>query len=88
MRRVHWRETLQVQGRTIESVWTLFKDTLSQTIEKNVPQCGIRTQLKNPCMTRYILRLIRRKRRKWKGMYNNHDRKYNNTENKLQNEKN
>jgi hypothetical protein len=48
MRRVHWRETLQVQGRSIESAWTLFKDTLSQTIEKNVPKCGIRTQLKNP----------------------------------------
>lgn len=64
MTRVHWRETLQ--GRTIESAWTLFKDTLSQTVEKNVPKCGIRTQLRNPWMTRDILRLIRRKRRKWR----------------------
>ena len=64
MTRVYWRETLQ--GRTIESAWTLFKDTLSQTVEKNVPKCGIRTQLRNPWMTRDILRLIRRKRRKWR----------------------
>jgi hypothetical protein len=42
----------------------------SETVEKCVPKCGGRTKLKNPWMTREILRLIRRKRRKWKEVKN------------------
>jgi hypothetical protein len=51
MNNVQWRETLH--GETVESAWTIFKETLSQTIERNVPKCGIRTQLKNPWMRNF-----------------------------------
>jgi hypothetical protein len=49
MKSVQWRETLH--GETVESAWTIFKEKLSQTIERNVPKCGTRTQLRNPWMT-------------------------------------
>jgi hypothetical protein len=59
-----WRHCLQ--SRTVEDGWKFFKDKISETVEKCVPKCGGGTKLKNPWMTREILRLIRRKRRKWK----------------------
>jgi hypothetical protein len=61
---VNWR--LQLEDRAVEEGWRFFRKKLSETVEKNVPKCGERTKLKNPWMTREILRLIRRKRRKWK----------------------
>jgi hypothetical protein len=50
--------------------WRFFRKKLSETVEKNVPRCGERTKLKNSWITREILRLIRRKRRKWKEVKN------------------
>jgi len=64
MERIHWRETLSEQ--TADEAWEQFRGTLNDLVERNVPKCGIRTQLKNPWMTREILRLVRRKRRKWR----------------------
>ena len=49
---VHWRETLS--GETVEVSWCRFRDKLKETVEKNVPKCGIRTRLKNPWMTRAL----------------------------------
>jgi hypothetical protein len=54
----------------VEEGWRFFRQKLSETVEKNVPKSGGRTKLKNPWMTREILRLIRRKRRKWKEVKN------------------
>jgi len=65
---VDWRT--QLDGRTVEEGWRFFRQKLSETVEKNVPKSGGRTKLKNPWMTREILRLIRRKRRKWKEVKN------------------
>jgi hypothetical protein len=42
MKRVQWREPLH--GETVESAWTIFKETLNQTMERNVPKCGTRIQ--------------------------------------------
>jgi hypothetical protein len=39
---------------------------LQNTVEKYVPKSSSRTKLKNPWMTREILRLIRKKRKVWK----------------------
>jgi hypothetical protein len=50
MNSVQWRETLR--DESVENAWTIFKDTLSQTIERNVPKCGTKTQLRNPWMSR------------------------------------
>ncbi len=63
-----WRT--QLDGRTVEEGWRFFRQKLSETVEKNVPKSGGRTKLKNPWMTREILRLIRRKKRKWKEVKN------------------
>jgi hypothetical protein len=65
---VNWR--LELEDRTVEESWRFFRKKLSETVEKNIPKCGERTKLKNPWMTREILRLIRRKRRKWKEVKN------------------
>jgi len=40
--RIHWRETLN--GKSVEDAWGIFRDTLSESIEKNVPKCGNRTR--------------------------------------------
>jgi len=60
----NWRETMA--EKSVDEAWKIFKDTLCDTVERNVPKCGVRTRLKNPWMTREILRLIRKKRRKWR----------------------
>ena len=60
----HWRETLW--NKTVEEQWSIFRETISESINKNVPSSGVRTRLKNPWMTREILRLCRKKRHKWK----------------------
>jgi hypothetical protein len=65
---IPWRETLAAE--TVEGAWSRFREALSETIEKNVPKSGVRTRLKNPWMTREILRLVRKKRRKWKAIKN------------------
>jgi hypothetical protein len=65
---VDWKHCLQ--SRAVEDRWMFFKDRINETVEKCVPKCGGRTKLKNPWMTREILRLIRRKRRKWREVKN------------------
>ncbi len=65
---IPWRETLAAE--TVEGAWSRFREALSETIEKNVPKSGVRTRLRNPWMTREILRLVRKKRRKWKAIKN------------------
>ena len=64
MSAVSWGEILA--DETVENAWQIFKEKLSETVERNVPKHGTRTPLKNPWMTREILRLVRQKRRKWK----------------------
>jgi ribosomal protein L15 len=64
MSAVRWGEILA--GETVENAWQVFKGKLSETVERNVPKHGTRTPLKNPWMTREILRMVRKKRRKWK----------------------
>jgi hypothetical protein len=63
---VNWRETLS--EKTVEAAWNIFKDKLNDTIERNVPKIRSRTRLKNPWMTREILQLVRKKRRKWRAV--------------------
>jgi len=60
----HWREELE--GRSMEQAWDFFATSLRTTIDRNVPKGGQRTKMRNPWMTREILRLVRKKRRKWK----------------------
>ncbi len=63
-----WRERL---GECrVEEGWTILTNKLTETIEQNVARGGQRTKLNNPWMTREILRLIRRKRRKWRAVKN------------------
>jgi hypothetical protein len=50
----------------MEEGWTWFREQLQNTVEKYVPKSSSRTKLKNPWMTREILRLIRKKRKVWK----------------------
>jgi hypothetical protein len=64
MNKVSWAETLE--GKTVDSAWNHFKTTLMESVEKNFPKCGTGTRLRNPWMTREILCLIRKKRRKWR----------------------
>ncbi len=64
MSAVSWGEILA--GETVENAWQIFKGKLSETVERNVPKHGTSSLLKNPWMTREILRMVRKKRRKWK----------------------
>jgi hypothetical protein len=41
-----WRQAMT--GKTVEEAWDLFRDTVSDTIERNVPKCGTGTRFKNP----------------------------------------
>jgi hypothetical protein len=52
----HWRETLS--GCRVEEGWTVLVKKLEKTIDKNVPKSNHRSKLRNPWMTREILRLI------------------------------
>ncbi len=61
---VDWREELE--NRTTEEGWILLRNKLQAAVEKFVPQSKNRTKLKNPWMTRELLRLIRRKRKVWR----------------------
>jgi hypothetical protein len=56
----------ELSRRTMEEGWTWFREQLQNTVEKYVPKSSSRTKLKNPWMTREILRLIRKKRKVWK----------------------
>ena len=61
---VDWRKELE--NRTTEEGWILLRNKLQAAVEKFVPQSKNRTKLKNPWMTRELLRLIRRKRKVWR----------------------
>jgi hypothetical protein len=61
---VDWERELS--RRTMEEGWTWFKEQLHNAVEKFVPKSRSRTKLKNPWMTKEILRLIRKKRKVWK----------------------
>jgi hypothetical protein len=63
---VNWIEILTEES--VEAAWNIFKDKLNETVERNVAKIGSRTRLKNPWMTREILRLVRKKRRKWRAV--------------------
>ena len=56
----------ELSRRTMEEGWTWFREQLQNAVEKYVPKSSSRTKLKNPWMTREILRLIRKKRKVWK----------------------
>jgi hypothetical protein len=62
----NWTATLA--GKTVEDAWNSFKDSLLESVERNVPKCGTGMKLKNPWMTREILRLVRKKWRKWQAV--------------------
>jgi hypothetical protein len=40
--RVDWRQAST--EKTVEEAWDLFRDTISDTIERNVPKCGTGTR--------------------------------------------
>jgi hypothetical protein len=52
--------------RTVEEAWQHFTQTLYEAIDRNVPKSKPRTKFNHPWMTREILRLVRKKRRKWR----------------------
>jgi hypothetical protein len=56
----------ELSRKTMEEGWTWFREQLQSVVEKYVPKSSSRTKLKNPWMTREILRLIRKKRKVWK----------------------
>ena len=47
--------------RSVEEDWNLFKDTLQQSIDKNIPSKLVSGKDKLPWMTPHLRRLIRRK---------------------------
>ena len=59
-----WR--LELDWRTTEDGWRFMKSILGETIDKNVPTLKGNIKFKHPWMTRDILKLIRKKRRKWR----------------------
>jgi hypothetical protein len=61
-----WRTELS--RRPMEAAWTYFRERLEKAIETHVPSGTHRTRLKNPWMTREILRLVRQKRRRWQAL--------------------
>ncbi len=66
----HWREELG--ARTVEEGWAYLNRTLEETIGRNVPINKGSIRFKHPWMTREILKLIRKKRRKWRTAKNSH----------------
>jgi hypothetical protein len=61
----------QLEDKTVEEGWRFFRKKLSETVEvKKCSKMWRENKAKNPWMTREILRLIRRKRRKWKEVKN------------------
>jgi hypothetical protein len=64
LERTDWR--LGLDWRTTEDGWRFMKSILGETIDKNVPTLKGNIKFKHPWMTRDILKLIRKKRRKWR----------------------
>ncbi|MFO0007415.1 MAG: hypothetical protein ACK559_40500, partial [bacterium] len=54
----------------MEEGWNFIKSTLEETISRNVPTSKGRIKFKHPWMTREILQLIRKKRRRWRAAKN------------------
>jgi hypothetical protein len=52
--------------KSMEESWTQFRGVLKESIRKHVPLSRHRTKFNHPWMTGEILRMIRRKRRKWR----------------------
>jgi hypothetical protein len=62
--KIKWKEELS--KRSVEEGWRFLRKALDDTIAKNVPSSRQSVTFHHPWMTREILKLIRKKRRKWR----------------------
>jgi hypothetical protein len=61
---IHW--TAEMTTKSVEEGWKFVRKTLEESIARNVPIIKGCIRFKHPWMTREILRLIRKKRRRWR----------------------
>jgi hypothetical protein len=63
---VDWKEV--IRAGTVNDAWSALKERLQAATMANVPEGKRGPWMRNPWMTREIIRLLRRKQRRWKAM--------------------
>jgi hypothetical protein len=63
---VDWKEV--IRAGTVNDAWSALKERLQAATMANVPEGKRGPWMRNPWMTREIIRLLRQKRRRWKAM--------------------